>query len=108
MNNLLPIDDNILLLEALSAVIGEQVKDCNILTARNGREGITKIDSQPVACILTDLEMPVMDGYGVVNHRNKVCPQAALLVMSGRCVQEVVKKLGEMGVSESIEKPFLL
>jgi response regulator RpfG family c-di-GMP phosphodiesterase len=80
------------------------VKDCNILTARNGREG-SKDGFPPVACILTDFEMPVMDGYGVVNHRNKVCPHAPLLV-SGRCVPEVVKKLGEMGVSELIEKPF--
>lgn len=55
MNNLLLIDDNILLLDALAAVIGEQLKDCNTLIARNGREGITMMDSLPVAFILTDL-----------------------------------------------------
>ena len=106
MNNLLLIDDNILLLEALAAVINEQLKDCNVLTARNGREGIAMMDSLPVAFILTDLEMPVMDGYGVINHRNKVCPQVPLFVMSGRCLQDEREKLGELGVSECIEKPF--
>lgn len=64
------------------------------------------IDSQPVACILTDLEMPVMDGYGVVNHRNKVCPQVPLFVMGDRCNQEVREKPGKMRVSECIERPF--
>ena len=63
MENILVIDDNIQLLEALAAVIETQLKDCNILTAGNGTEGIALIDSMPVSLILTDLDMPVMDGY---------------------------------------------
>jgi CheY-like chemotaxis protein len=106
MNNILLIDDNKLLLEALATVISTQLKDCTILTARNGAEGIALIDSMPVSLILTDLEMPVMDGYWVISHRNKSCPQVPLFVMSGRLFPEVRKKLGELGVSECIEKPF--
>ncbi len=106
MDNLLFIDDNIHLLEALATVIGTQLKDYTILTARNGTEGISMIDSMPVAFILTDLDMPVMDGYGVISHRNKRCPQVPLFVMSGRLSLEVREKLGVLGVSECIEKPF--
>lgn len=106
MNNILLIDDNIQLLEALAMVIDAQIKDCTILTARNGTEGIAAIDALPISLILTDLDMPVMDGYGVINHRNKSCPQVPLFVMSGRCSSEVMEKLGELGVSECIEKPF--
>ena len=106
MNNILLIDDNNLLLEALATVIRTQLKDCTILTARNGTEGIATIDSLPISFILTDLDMPVMDGYGVIKHRNKNCPQVPLFVMTGRCFPEVREKLGELGVSECIEKPF--
>jgi CheY-like chemotaxis protein len=106
MNNLLLIDDNTILLRALAAVIGEELKDCNVLTANNGREGIEMMDSLPIACILTDLEMPVMDGFGVIDHRNKVCPQVPLFAMSGNCQQDVREKLGGMRVSECIKKPF--
>jgi len=60
----------------------------------------------PVSFILTDLDMPVMDGYGVINHRNKSCPQVPLFVMSGRCFPKVREKRGGLGVSECIEKPF--
>ena len=71
MHNILLIDDNIQLLEVLAAVHRDgPLQDCNILTARNGAEGIALIDSMPVALILTDLDMPVMDGYGVIEHRN--------------------------------------
>jgi two-component system, chemotaxis family, chemotaxis protein CheY len=106
VNNILIIDDNIPLLEVLAALIGTQFKDCSILTARNGMEGITTIDSVPVAFILTDLDMPVMDGYGVINHRNKGYQQVPLVVMSGGCSPEVREKLGALGVTECIEKPF--
>ena len=45
MNNILLIDDNIQLLEALVTAIGTHLKNCTILTARNGTEGIATIDS---------------------------------------------------------------
>jgi two-component system, chemotaxis family, chemotaxis protein CheY len=106
MNTILIIDDNIDLLEMLAAVIGTQLKGCNILTARNGLEAIASIDSMPVSLILTDLDMPVMDGYGVVKHRNKVCPHVPVFVMSGSLTPEIRERLGELRVSGCVEKPF--
>jgi CheY-like chemotaxis protein len=106
MNNILLIDDNIQLLGLLATLIGTLLKDCKILTARNGAQGIAMIDSWPIALILTDLDMPVIDGYGVISHRNKSCPQVPLFVMSGGCSPEVRERLGELGVHECIEKPF--
>jgi len=106
MDNILIIDDNISLLGSLAAVVGTQLKDCHILTARNGQEGIATIDSLPLALILTDLNMPVVDGYGVIAHRNKSCPQVPLFVMSGDLYPEVREKLCELRVSGCVEKPF--
>ena len=106
MNNILIIDDNISLLGSLAAVVGTQLKDCHILTARDGKDGIAKIDSLPLALILTDLNMPVVDGYGVIAHRNKSCPQVPLYVMSGDLFPEAREKLCELRVSGCVEKPF--
>ncbi len=106
MNNILIIDDNIHLLETLAFLIGSQFEDYTVLTARNGVEGIAIIGAKSPAFILTDLDMPLLDGYGVINHRNKSCPQVPLFVMSGSCSPEVRVELGELGVSECIDKPF--
>jgi two-component system chemotaxis response regulator CheY len=106
MNNILIIDDNISLLGSLAAVVGTQLKDCHILTAQNGKDGIATIDSLPLALILTDLNMPVVDGFGVIAHRNKSCPQVPLFVMSGDLYPEVREKLCELRVSGCVEKPF--
>ena len=106
MNNILIIDDNVSLLGSLAAVVGTQFKDCRILTAANGKEGIAMIDSLPVALILTDLNMPVVDGYGVIEHRNTSCPQVPLFVMSGDLAPEVRERLCELRISGCVEKPF--
>ena len=106
MNNILLIDDNNMILECLATLIGTQLKDCNIVTARNGAQGIALIDFMPIALILTDMEMPVLDGYGVINYRNKSCPEVPLFVMSGAFSPAVREKLGRLRVSGLIEKPF--
>lgn len=106
MNNILIIDDNIGLLEPLATVVGTHLKDCHVLTAHNGEEGIATINSLPLTLILTDLNMPVVDGYGVIAHRNKSCPQIPLFVMSGDLYPEVRERLCELRVSGCIAKPF--
>ena len=106
VDNILIIDDNVSLLGSLAAVVGTQLKDCRILTAADGKEGIAMIDSLPIALILTDLNMPVVDGYGVIAHRNTSCPQVPVFVMSGDLVPEVRERLCELRVSGCIEKPF--
>ncbi len=106
MNNILIIDDNIGLLEPLATVVGTHLKDCHVLTAHNGKEGIATINSLPLTLILTDLNMPVVDGYGVIAHRNKSCPQIPLFVMSGDLYPEVRERLCELRVSGCIAKPF--
>src|SRR5271169_895332 len=105
MNNILLIDDNICILEILTLRLGSCLHDWNILTAQNGSEGTEIMSSLPVSLVLTDLQMPVMDGYGVIDFRNRNYPLIPLIVMSGNLTPEVRKKLKELHVSECVEKP---
>lgn len=106
MNNILLIDDNTLILETLALRIGMCLQDWNILTAKNGSEGTEIMASLPVSLVLTDLQMPVMDGYGVIAFRNRNHPLVPLIVMTGNFTPEVKEKLHALHVSECIEKPF--
>jgi CheY-like chemotaxis protein len=106
MNNILLIDDNICILETLTLRFSTRLHDWNILTAQNGSEGAEIMSSLPVSLVLTDLQMPVMDGYGVIDFRNRNFPLIPLIVMSGNLTPEVKKKLKELHVSECVEKPF--
>lgn len=106
MNSILIIDDNTQVLESLAMLVGLQIGAGSVLTAKNGAEGIAIIDSLPVALILTDLDMPIMDGFGVISHRNRYCPHVPLFVMSGVLTMDVRERLGTLSVSGWIEKPF--
>jgi len=106
MNNILLIDDNTYILDALSLRIGMSLQDWNILTAKNGYDGTKIMNSLPVSLILTDIQMPVMDGYGVIEFRNRNYPHVPVIVMTSNLSPEVIVKLRTLHVSEYIEKPF--
>ena len=58
--SVLIIDDEPLLLSSFSSLLE---RDFNVLTAPNGREGLSKFRSNPsLSMILLDLQMPVMNG----------------------------------------------
>ncbi len=62
--------------------------------------------SAPIDVILTDLEMPVMDGFEVVAYTKRHYPAIPVFVMTGRHSPETEKKAKSIGASEYIVKPF--
>lgn len=58
------VDDDVTILEMLTDVVvdaGHQV-----VTARNGAEALAEALARPPALIITDVMMPVLDGYGLL------------------------------------------
>lgn len=106
MKNILLIDDNESIVETLALMIGGGSNDWNVLTAHNGKEGVDVLDSVPVDFIITDLQMPVMDGFGFIEYKNRNYPQTPLFAMTGEYTPSVEDKLNALGVSHCMEKPF--
>jgi DNA-binding NtrC family response regulator len=104
--NVLIIEDNDHVREALVATLRRHLKGCTILTASNGEEGVSILRSKPLALILTDLQMPIKDGYGVIEYKNKNYPEIPLLVMTADNTAETRQKLSALGVFQFIQKPF--
>ena len=106
MKNILVLDDNKYILEALSANLCYYLGDCNIMTALNGAKGEDVLRTTPVDLILTDIDMPVEKGYEFIEHAKKNYPGVPVCVMTGDCSASVREKLGALGVTRYIEKPF--
>ncbi|MGE5172574.1 MAG: response regulator [Betaproteobacteria bacterium] len=106
MDTVLLVDDNVYIIEALAMTLGRHVKYGNILKALNGREGVDILNSVPVDLILTDISMPVMDGYGLIDYRNRHFPHIPLMVATGDKSPDVMRRLNALGISECLEKPF--
>ena len=106
MKNILVLDDNKYILEALSANLCYYLGECSIVTAIDGAKGAEVLSSTPVDLILTDLDMPVAKGYEFIKHAKKNYPGVPVCVMTGDCSAAVREKLESLGVTRYIEKPF--
>lgn len=106
--NILLIDDNKYLLDVFVIRLTMSLKNCKVLTARNGKRGIEILKSARVDFVLTDLDMPEMDGYQLIEYAQKHFPEIPVYAMSNDCSAEVGQRLGALGIIECIEKPFLV
>ena len=106
MKNILLIDDCKPILDSLSAYLGYFLRNCTILAAENGRTAVEILRSVPIDVILTDLEMPFMNGFELVAYAKRHYPTVPVLVMTGRPSPEAEKRAMSIGASRYIVKPF--
>ncbi len=104
--NILVLDDNKFILEALSGTLRRYLKDCTVLTASNSVKGTEILRSTPIHLILTDLDLRPDDGYRFIESARRSHPGIPLCVMTGACEPHVKERLERLGVSRYIEKPF--
>lgn len=65
------------------------------------------LESAPVDLVVTDLRMPVMNGFDLISHMKKKYPNTPIIVISAFLYPDLETALKDLGVSESIDKAFL-
>lgn len=85
----------------------EKRRTFEVQTASNGEEGIHLWREWKPDVIVSDIEMPVMDGYEMVRRIRRVDGIIPILFTSGRISPKDVVKGYELGVNNYIKKPFL-
>lgn len=78
-----------------------------VLTAENGQEGLKHLDGRPVSIIITDLNMPVMDGITFIREaRARNAYRATPILMLTTESQDAKKAEGKAaGATGWIVKP---
>lgn len=64
---ILVVDDESYIAELLAELLTDELV-CEVCIALNGREALTIIQTQRPALVITDLMMPYMDGYALVQN----------------------------------------
>jgi len=106
MKNILLVDDEMIFLKSLAEGLRMLNKDYNVMLAKNGEHAIRILKSVRVDLLLTDLKMPVMDGFDLLIEVLKNYPYLPVIVTSSFSNDDVIKKINAMGFSHFIEKPF--
>jgi DNA-binding response OmpR family regulator len=101
---ILVIEDNLDLRDYLRLALESQGYD--VLTARNGQEALGYMNGHPVDVVLTDLFMPEMDGIETIAALRKSFPNVRVVAMSGRPGVDYLAVARELGVNQTLRKPF--
>ncbi len=76
--------------------------------AANGKQALEILKISKVDLILTDLMMPWLDGYGLIEKlkENETLRDIPVMVVSARTTEEDKHRVLDFGVNEFISKPF--
>lgn len=105
--SVLLVDDQQIFLAALVTQLMDRSNNFSILTAGNGEEALRILESHGVGLVVTDLKMPVMDGFDLISRIKKRYPSLPIIVLSCFLYPELEPRLTAMGVSQWIEKASL-
>lgn len=100
------VDDSVLSRDVIKSLLSHEYME--LITAQNGREALEIVRKQPVDLVLTDIEMPEMDGISLTKAlRNyeeyKLLP---VVIMSSLSEQSKVIHAFMSGANDYVQKPF--
>jgi CheY-like chemotaxis protein len=79
----LVVDDDPVVLDVTSAMLNDL--GCHTVTAPNGIEALECLSRRPqIEILITDINMPVMDGYELVQHAKEMRDDLQVILLSGR------------------------
>ena len=81
MPRILVIDDNAAIRELLRFILEEEGYE--VIEAADGAEGLQRYLSAPTDLVITDLQMPGMDGLELLQALRRVVPTPVLMAISG-------------------------
>lgn len=70
----------------------------------NGKELLEYLDSEEVDIVLTDLNMPIVDGFGVLRHCKKHHPDLKVIVLSMYDDEKIFRECIKLGADAFILK----
>jgi len=106
MKKILIVDDSAFMRRVVSDIINSDSRYEVIDTAKNGKEGLEKINSSNPDLIILDIQMPIMDGLEMLEILMKTNPKPVVILstLAKEGAETTIKAL-ELGAIDFILKP---
>ena len=105
MDMVLIVDDSVMLLNYLKGSFKKCRDKFDFITAKDGLEAIEILKNRRISLLVTDLEMPKIDGLGLLAYAHKYHPTVPCIVMSAHGTPKIIETL-QPDIVRFIEKPF--
>ena len=104
MSRLLIVDDSRFNRNRVKAALTEGSYD--ITEAENGAEALAYLETHPVDVVITDLLMPEVDGFGVLQRLREREQEVPVIVLSADIQSTSQQLCLELGAAAFLNKPF--
>lgn len=98
------LDDEETILQLISQFLAEHNAICDF--AYDGKQGFEKNMQTRYDFIITDIQMPNMNGIDFIRAIREIDPVIPILIISGIPQQEIIQKAIDTGANGFIKKPF--
>ena len=80
----------------------------NYVTENDGREALTRLASTPVHLVLSDFNMPNINGLGLLKalRQNAATQRIGFILVTGKPTPDMVSEAKQLGLNNMIKKPF--
>ncbi len=106
MKNVLIIDDEKSFLLSLKDGLSKHKNTFQLFTAGNGCEAVDVLSSIAIDLLVTDLQMPEMNGFEVLAWVRRHQPQLPVIVMSAFGTSEIESRLAKTDTLQFLDKPL--
>ena len=106
MNKILIVDDSKDIRDILSKVIS--LMGFEAAVASNGHEALNLFLTNSFDLVLTDLEMPDLDGWTLALHIKDKSPNTPVVLITGSEKKAVMERLEGSSIDSILFKPFML
>lgn len=77
----------------------------NTVLAFNGEEALSRLAEQPFVAVISDVEMPGMNGFELLQNIREFQPEMPVILMSAYCNAERRRAANACGAQAFLEKP---
>lgn len=104
MSLLLVVDDDSGARQAMEDFLTDEGHE--VMLAENGQYAIKKLQQRIPSLLLTDLEMPDINGEKLISHTRQRYPDVPILVITSRLIVDARREAERLGVFGFLNKPI--
>lgn len=103
---ILIVDDEVDFANGLARLIQKAFPDNHVLVRHDGESAFELLQESPCALMITDLRMPGMDGFAVLEKAQALEPALAVVVLTGHGTIETAVTALKAGAYDFLTKPI--
>ncbi len=102
-NNILLVDDDNFVLESFASILSDH--QYSVIACSNGREAMEMVVKNDIDVVITDIKMPEISGFDLLDHLNEINQEMPVILMTGHADLDIAVDAIKKGAFDFIIKP---